>query len=219
MTSIRVLKPGGRLVRPDRVRAGTSVKAVMLRNEDTESRVGTMTEQVDRIDSLGVPAIRRITELESATLGDQRTLAVVHAESLHPLAYEAHLPTMDVSARYQGNRVTGIRKQGNQTQIAGGLEIPGDVFDIGSIELLLRAVELSAGWAGILNLADPVGARVTRGRLEVRGEEVAEGVDCWSVTSIVDGSKVDYLVAKDGDSIVRQSFSPRPGVTIEFVGA
>lgn len=212
----RVVKPGGRHIDASRVETGSSVKSVYFREGGKATRIGTMTEQIERTDAVGIPAIRRTTVLESSKLGSQRTLAVVEADSLRPLAYEAHLPSLDVSARYQDGRVTGLRKKGTHTQLGSGLEIPRDAFDIGSIELLVRSIKLADGWSGQFNVADPVGGRVTRGRLVVRGEESAEGHGCWHVTSIIDSARVDYLVTKDGSSIVSQRFSPRKGVTIEF---
>lgn len=214
----RVVKPGGRYLRTGRIKAGVSVKTVLLTEGGTSTPVGTMTEEIHLVDTVGIPAIRRTTQLESPRLGMQRTLSMVEAGSLRPIAYEAHLPSLDVSARYQDGRVTGLRKKGTHTQLGSGLEIPSDAFDVGSIELLLRAIEFSDGWSGKFNLVDPVGGRVTRGRLVVGGGESVDDRDCWVVTSVVDRAHVAYAVAKDGSSIVRQSFSPRKGVTIEFVG-
>jgi hypothetical protein len=212
----RVVKPGGRYVDMGRIRPGSSVKDVIFRQGGAGQRVGTMTEEIVLANALGLPAVQRTTVLESEKLGVQRTLSVVEADSLRPMAYEAHLPSLDVSARYQDGRVTGLRKKGTHTQLGSGLEIPRDAFDIGSIEILIRAIDFSEGWAGKFNVVDPVGGRVTRGRLVVRGRENVDDSECWAVTSIVDTSRVEYAVARDGSSIVRQSFSPRKGVTIEF---
>lgn len=216
MARDRVLKPDGRIIDTGRISAGTFVRNVLFHQGGKATRVGSVTEEIDLIDALGIPAIRRVTKMESKQLGDQRTLCVVESKGLRPLAYEAHLPTLDVSARYQDGRVTGVRKEKNHTQIGSGLEIPGDVFDIGSLELVLRAVEFSEGWSGIFNVADPIGGRVTRGRLEVTGEQKLDRTDCWVVRSTIDKASVDYRVAKDGSAILSQSFSPRKGVTVEF---
>lgn len=211
------LKAGGRNFDPRRIKAGTSVKSIVIHKGTTTERTGTITETIDLIDALGVPAIRRGTFIDSNKLGEQRTLTVVAADGLRPLAYEAHLHGIDVSARYQDGRVTGVRKQGKRTQIGSGLEIPADAFDIGSIELLLRAVALEDGWSARLNVADPLGGRVTRGALEVTGHETIDGKACWIVRSTVDKSSVDYWVSEDGSTLVRQSFSPEKGLRIDFV--
>jgi hypothetical protein len=211
------LKAGGRNFDPGRIKAGTSVKSIVINRGSVTERTGTITETIDLIDALGIPAIRRATFLDSNKLGEQRTMTVVAADGLRPLAYEAHLHGIDVSARYQDGRVTGVRKQGKRTQIGSGLEIPTDVFDIGSIELLLRAVTFGDGWSARLNVADPLGGRVTRGALEVIGRDTVDGTPCWVVRSTVDTSSVDYWVAADGPTLVRQSFSPEKGLRIDFV--
>lgn len=216
MAKERVLKPGCRHFDMSRIVAGTTVKDVLFHQGRASERVGSMTEEIDFVEAVDVPAIRRATMLDSPKLGQQRTLSVVESATLRPLAYEAHMQSLDVSARYQDGRVTGLRKQGNHTQLGSGLEIPRDVLDLGSIELVLRVIEFSEGWTGRFNAADPVGGRVTRGTLEVVGEDNVGGQDCWIIRSTVDVSRVEYRVAKDGSAILTQAFSPRKGVTIEF---
>jgi hypothetical protein len=211
------LKAGGRNFDTGRIRSATSVKSIRIHRDGKSISAGTITEEIDIVDALGVPAIKRMTTLESNKLGEQKTMTVVAADGLRPLAYEAHLHGLDISARYQDGRVTGVRKQGKRTQIGSGLEIPRDAFDIGSIELLLRAVDLGSGWSARLNVADPMGGRVARGSLEVTGKEPVDGTSCWVVRSTVDKSAVDYWVAADGSAILRQQFSPEKGLTIEFV--
>jgi hypothetical protein len=212
-----VLKPGARALDTRRIRASTDRKTIWVGRAGGEANeAGTVTEEIDLVAHDGRPAIRRTLVVDSKVTGNQRTVIVVDAETLRPIAHETRAAKLKVNAHFSPGKVSGIRKEGNHTQAMGGLEVPKDVLDLSSIELVLRAVDLSEGWSAKLNAADPIGGRVVRVNLDVTGSETIDGHDCWIVESKVDRSTVSYWIARDEPKILKQAFSPSKGVKVEF---
>ncbi len=186
-----------------------------------EREVGTVTEQVALTTVGGQPALQYVQAVQSPMLGAGGDTVVLVRQTLAPLTHRSTDARRTMALDYAGARVTGRVTPAGGAATAVDAALPAPVFDGATVDLVLSALPLAAGYAVKLPvyLHEAGGlvwvtARVTGSEdVEAGGAQVA----AWRVECEIAKRQVTYWIAQEGREVLRSTIQLAPGVELRTV--
>ena len=206
-------QPDGR-----RLRLGTDTLAVFVVRQGQQQRTGLIIDRLDTVRVDGEVRLRRVYLRVDAVLGDGVDTLVDHFPDLTLRGVRSRsegggTETLD----WRAGRLTGIVAQPGKPPRTIDMEAPRAPYSSASFDLILRASDLSDGYAVAMPAySGRQGARNLSAR--VAGSDVQPGFgDTWRVEADFAGLSVTFWIVKTSRRVVRQVIRATPGTELLLV--
>ncbi|RIW30409.1 hypothetical protein D3H55_16885 [Bacillus salacetis] len=192
-------------------------KDIFIIENGLKKRVGFTTESLRFIHSDGRNAIERIQLLSSEVLGNRKGVTVVEKAAFQPISFTDYVDEiMNLKAEYKNGIVNITTEAGEVSRFdATGC------FDSFSVELILRALPLEAGYSAAFKAFNATIKAVVEINLEVlQSEKIRKSkdelTDAWKVKTCFGETVQYYWVDPVNKELLKQSSDIGKGVILEF---
>lgn len=216
------IQAGDPVVEGRRIAAGTTTLRMVASQNGQETEIGTVTEEVSRLELAGRAVIQRVQTVRSPMVGTLADTVIVAAETLAPVRHRSQNPQRVMALDFSGKKVTGsVTPLGGEPQPVSA-EYDIAIFDSNPLDLVIRALPLKAGYgARIPVYIHELGGKVVV-QIRVAGEEPVDAgagtmVEAWKVEIEQGTQKSTAWIAKASRELLRQAVSPMPGVELKMV--
>jgi dipeptidyl aminopeptidase/acylaminoacyl peptidase len=200
----------------------TTTRRLVLVQGGQEREVGSIRTEMTTIDVNGRPALLRVQTLTSPMMGTGVDSVVIDRATLAPVRHRSTNARRTMSLDYRGDSVVGSVTPAGGSAQAIAVRADTAVFDANAVDLILRSLPLTEGYA----VKHPVYLHEGGGKVwvtsRVTGSEQVAGeggvmVDAWVVESKMGGQTFRHWIAKESREVLQSALDAAPGVQVKVV--
>jgi hypothetical protein len=200
----------------------TMTQRMVLVQGGQEREVGSIRTEMTAIDVNGRSAFLRVQTLTSPMLGTGVDSVVVDRATLAPIRHRSTNARRTMSLDYRGDSVVGSVTPAGGSAQAIAVRSDTALFDANAIDLLLRSLPLTAGYAVRFPLYLHEGGGKVWATSRVTGSEQVPGesgvmVDAWVVETKMAGQTFRQWIAKESRDVLQSAIDAGPGVVVKVV--
>jgi hypothetical protein len=204
-----------------RLGAQADTKKILLLQDGAERVVGATSEEIKIVESGGGTALLRTQILDSATLGNRKCSTMMLRTSFNPISCLDQDSDRTISIRYDGLKISGACELADGEIEPIQVKLSEQVFDVNSVEMILRALPLREGYAAKLLVYSAAAGRVMWVSLQVSGKGKAPAgagkeTDSWIVEADYGDTRLTYWIGAQTPELLKQSILA-DGMFIQFV--
>lgn len=199
-------------------------KSVLLRHDGIVQTVGKTTETVFIVKVDGKPALERIQKVESELLGTFSHTTTVYRDTFAPIWHWDDIGGQTIEIEYSDLGISGNVELADGTSEAIALSLSEPVFDLFTVEMILRLLPLAEDYEASLQAYHPSQQELLTVLLKVVDRELVYAGDdqmdeAWIVeTKFGDTTRpYRYWIGTKSKALLKQSSTTEQGVVLQFV--
>jgi hypothetical protein len=203
--------PNGRRLAP-----GIDSLAIYLVRAGDTTRTGVVYDELVQLEERGRPLLLRVYRSADRLLGNRLDTLVDDRATLAPVRHRSRSSNSQEFLDFRSGRVTGWMRLVNGDSVSVDVPLAGLAFNGSTVDLVLRASDLRAGWEAIVPAFLAPTRTVVPIRARVAGAETVRGERCWRVQAEFAGMPVTMWVGQTSRRLLQQSMQLRPDMQILF---
>lgn len=199
-------------------------KSVLVRHDGLVQTVGKTTETISSFQVDGKPALERIQRVESELLGTFSHTTTVYHETFAPIWHWDDIGGQTVEVEYSEFGISGNVEYDDGETEPIAISLGDAVFDLFSVEMILRLLPLSNDFEASLQAFHPSQQKIIKIQLKVVNRELVYAGndkmdDAW-VVEMQFGNETrpyQYWIGAQSKALLKQSSTTANGLVLQFV--
>ncbi len=199
-------------------------KSVLVRFDGLVQTVGKTTEKISSIQVDGKPALERVQRVESELLGTFSHTTTVYHEDFAPIWHWDNIGGQTVEIEYSKFGISGNVQYDDGESEPIAIRLEDAVFDLFSVEMILRLLPLSDDFEASLQAFHPSQQKIIKIQLRVVNRELVYAGndkmdDAWVVETQFGNETrpYQYWIGSQSKVLLKQSSTTADGVVLQFV--
>jgi len=215
------IEPGHQNIHWSRINSTFNEKKVFLVESGEKKYIGMTYEEIVIIELSGQEGVRRSQVIKSPQIGNRNAATEIIRDTFQPHRHVDSTDEYRLDIVYQRGKVTGekIYTSGEIKKI--NREIPSNIFDSHSVELVLPLLPLGKDYSATLPAFHGVKDVEIEVNIQVTGREKLRAfnnqTEAWVVDTVWNDIRQAYWISCDGGSILRQVTFLEGEAKLEFL--